>query len=922
MSELWIFIVVGLTAGGAYALASIGVVTVYRGSGVLNFAHGAIGMAGTYVFWSCYEDGAATHGLSVLARWPVAPAIAAGILAGAAIGFLVYIVVMYPLRNASELARVIATLGVLLVIQHAALLIYSAENNVIPRFLGQGSFDFFGAPFRYDSAIVLVVTILLAIGLSLLFRYTRLGLSAQALQAQPLAASTLGISPHPVGLITWMLGGALAAAGGILVVPSIGLSPTKLTLLINYALAASLLGRYRRYGVTVAAALAMGIAESVMILHSVSDWIRLTTPLVVILVALLLGGTAVPGRGFAESRLPRVGSGKVRPLQAAFWLGVAAFLVLGASSGWSISVTNAAIAALVSLSVVIVTGYAGQISLATFGIMGIGALLSAHTVSTWGMGYEAALVVGLVGGAVVGGIVGLPAIRVRGIDLTVATMGFGIIVSNAILIAPTFLGGASRRGFDGLVVPPPELFGIDVDPTTHIGRFAALCLTLLVLVGVGVANLRRSGGGRRLLAVRANERGAAALGLSVGGAKVAAFALGGAVAGLAGALTVFRTRNVTFTAFDVFRSIFVLAFTIVSGVGYVAGAIYTGAIATGGIASYLFRNVSGDVDQLLAIGSGLFVIHIMLQSPDGIIPLMSMQADAIRRRVRRGATRRRVPEPIETTMTPAPTGRPEAGTVQLLVDGLEVRYGIVRAVDGVSLDVAAGRILGVIGPNGAGKTTLIDAITGFCRQTSGSIVLAGDDVGRWSIRRRARAGLGRTFQNLELFSDLSVRENLLAATDTRGPAAFLTGWIRPGSTRLTGAAADAAVLLGLRDVLDTKITELPQGTQRLVAVARALAARPLVLCLDEPAAGLSESERVAMRTAIRAVVDELHIGVLLVEHNVDVVAGLCDEVVVLDFGKVIAAGPPAEVLASDVVRRAYLGTAGETKMPAPEEAPV
>ena len=925
MSELWTFIVVGLTAGGAYALTAIGVVTIYRGSGVLNFAQGAIGMAGTYVFWEVYGDGAATHGLHPLERWPVGLAMVVGIGAGALIGLLVYVLVMYPLRNASELARVIATLGVLLIIQNIALLIYSSESAVIPRFLGHGSFSFFGAPFRFDSAIVLVVVIVLAIALTLLFRLTRLGLSATALQVQPVAASTLGISPHPVGIITWTLGGSLAASAGILVTPAIGLSPTQLTLLINYALAASLLGRFRNYGITVAAALAMGIAESVMIDFGVADWIRLSTPFVVILVALVAGGTAVPGRGFAESRLPRVSTGRLRPVQIAIWLGIATFLALGVGTGWSIAVANAAIAALVSIAIVIVTGYAGQISLATYAFMGIGALLGAHAAGTWGLGYPLTIVVGTLSGAIAGFLLGLPAIRVRGIDLTVATLGFGIVIANTVFISSTFIG---NNGFDGIVVPSPTLFGLNVDPSRYPARFTILCLVVLVLVGIGAANLRRSAAGRRLLAVRANERGAAALGISVGGAKVAAFALGGAVAGLAGSLTVFRTRTVTFTNFDVFKSIFALVFTVVSGVGYVAGAIYSGIISTGGLISYLFVNLTSNIDIILAIASGVFVVQIMLQSPDGVIPLMSHQKAWVLQRLRlrrrtpaaaaqpqsaqpRSAGPQQAAAPAEpATIAAAPI---RTGEVLLRVDGLSLQYGPVKAVDQVSLEVRQGEILGVIGPNGAGKTSLVDSITGFASKAEGSIHLGGHEVSGWSIRRRARAGLGRTFQNLELFSDLSVRENLLAAHDRRSLAAYLSGWARPGSDRLTGSAAEAATLLGLDECLDSEIRTLPQGTQRLVAVARALAAKPHVLCLDEPAAGLDQAERDAMSRAIQLIVHRLGLGVLIIEHNIDVVAGLCDRLLVLDFGKVVAGGVPGDVLSSDIVRKAYLGEGSEPR---------
>jgi len=268
--------------------------------------------------------------------------------------------------------------------------------------------------------------------------------------------------------------------------------------------------------------------------------------------------------------------------------------------------------------------------------------------------------------------------------------------------------------------------------------------------------------------------------------------------------------------------------------------------------------------------------------------------------------RKTVSEPATIAAEPIRTGE-----VLLRVDGLSLQYGPVKAVDQVSLEVRQGEILGVIGPNGAGKTSLVDSITGFAGKAEGSIHLGGHEVSGWSIRRRARAGLGRTFQNLELFSDLSVRENLLAAHDRRSLAAYLSGWARPGSDRLTGSAAEAATLLGLDECLDSEIRTLPQGTQRLVAVARALAAKPHVLCLDEPAAGLDQAERDAMSRAIQLIVHRLGLGVLIIEHNIDVVAGLCDRLLVLDFGKVVAGGVPGDVLSSDIVRRAYLGESSE-----------
>jgi ABC-type branched-subunit amino acid transport system ATPase component len=220
--------------------------------------------------------------------------------------------------------------------------------------------------------------------------------------------------------------------------------------------------------------------------------------------------------------------------------------------------------------------------------------------------------------------------------------------------------------------------------------------------------------------------------------------------------------------------------------------------------------------------------------------------------------------------------------------------------------VKAGEVLGVIGPNGAGKTTLIDAITGFAR-AEGDVIVLGHNVGRASVRRRARAGIGRTFQNLELFEDMTVRENLLAACDDQRLTAYLTDMVRPGSASLPPNAAALTEWFGLSGVLDRPVMALPQGVQRELSIARALVAEPAVLCLDEPTAGLIESEREAVVKVIRRVADEFNIAIFIVEHNLDVIGALCDELHVLDFGETVASGDPQEVLHSDMVRTVYLG---------------
>ncbi len=230
------------------------------------------------------------------------------------------------------------------------------------------------------------------------------------------------------------------------------------------------------------------------------------------------------------------------------------------------------------------------------------------------------------------------------------------------------------------------------------------------------------------------------------------------------------------------------------------------------------------------------------------------------------------------------------------------------AVNFVSMNVDEGEILGLIGPNGAGKTTVIDAVTGFVRPKTGSITLGGDRIEQMGAASRAGAGLRRSFQSLELFEDISVAENLQAGADAGGWVTWLTDLVRPGRHPLPGTAEAAVVEFGLEEHLDRLPTELSYGQRRLVGIARAVASGPSILLLDEPASGLDDTESRELARLIRRLADEWGMGVLLVEHDVDMVLSTCDQVVVVDFGRVIASGTPSEVRADPAVLAAYLGT--------------
>jgi sulfate-transporting ATPase len=248
----------------------------------------------------------------------------------------------------------------------------------------------------------------------------------------------------------------------------------------------------------------------------------------------------------------------------------------------------------------------------------------------------------------------------------------------------------------------------------------------------------------------------------------------------------------------------------------------------------------------------------------------------------------------------------------LAADGLGVRFGGVVALADVSITVSPGKVVGLIGPNGAGKTTFIDVVTGLTRADTGTIRYDDQNIENWTADRRARAGIGRSLQSLELFDELSIRENLLAACESRSAWHYLSDLVHPGRARLSPAACSAARHFGLSGDLDRRPSELPYGRRRLVAIARAVAAQPSVVLLDEPAAGLSRAERVELGRMVRELARTMNTAVLIVEHDVQLVTSICDEVTVLDFGQPIAHGTADEVTHNPAVVTAFLGGAAES----------
>jgi ABC-type branched-subunit amino acid transport system ATPase component len=258
----------------------------------------------------------------------------------------------------------------------------------------------------------------------------------------------------------------------------------------------------------------------------------------------------------------------------------------------------------------------------------------------------------------------------------------------------------------------------------------------------------------------------------------------------------------------------------------------------------------------------------------------------------------------------AAAANPHVPTAELAVDGLEVRFGGLLAVDGVTLSAPAGRVTGLIGPNGAGKTTTFNACTGLLRPTQGKIEIAGQEVSRYGPAARARLGLGRTFQKMELFETLTVRENVEAGAEGvlagANPITQVAG--RPGERdQVRGAAETAMSLCDIAELADTAVSGLSTGQRRLVELARCIAGPFGLLLLDEPSSGLDPAETERFGAILRNIVATRRVGILLVEHDMSLVLDICEHIYVLDFGELIFHGSPAEVVASPIVRSAYLG---------------
>jgi sulfate-transporting ATPase len=357
--------------------------------------------------------------------------------------------------------------------------------------------------------------------------------------------------------------------------------------------------------------------------------------------------------------------------------------------------------------------------------------------------------------------------------------------------------------------------------------------------------------------------------------------------------------------FNVSYSIQGVLYTVLGGIGYVAGPLLGAFGVPGGFISTIFARQSDNFTNWVSLVLAVSTIFVLADAPDGVAHVTMRRLTAVVRKLSKPSSGMSVDAGAASTNSDHGVPRPSPS--RLAISNLTVQFGQVTALEDFSCQVESGELLGIIGPNGAGKTTMIEAATGYISSRHGEIILNGDRINRWSVQRRADRGLGRTFQSLELFEDLTVGENFCVGAPGHGWIAYLRDLVWPRRLSLSPSAEMAIRELKLQDQLGLLPTQLPYGDRRLVALARSLAGSPSLLLLDEPAAGLGRLERRELAVLLRKLAKDWGLGIVLVEHDVDLVMDVCDTVIALAFGRIIASGTPVEVRHDPAVIAAYLG---------------
>jgi branched-subunit amino acid ABC-type transport system permease component len=670
MNDILFSLLIGSGLGALYAMLGAGLVVSYKGSGVINFAHGAVAMYGMFTFDAAWNRGEIflpwvdflpTDKLNVPVRItldsdgsvPMTAAIVIALLMAVLLGLGEHFLVFRPLRHAAALGKVVGSLGLALYLQGVALINFGnsfpqpksvVPDEVVQNFLGLGK------AFPRNTIYVVAFAILLGLVLWAGYQFTRFGLATRAAAGNEKGAILLGFSPQSLAMVNWVIAAVTATLAVIVVGPIQGtITPIGLTALIVPALAAALIGGLRSVPLAVAGGLALGSVQTLLDLRK-NDWfdgslewlqsgVRNVLPLVVIIIVLFVRGDSLPIRGVVEERrLPLAPMPKRIYEHALVWLTTLTLFAFvfensGSRTRFANSLQTGLVLAIVMLSIVLLTGYTGQISLAQMSFAGVAAFIMARMmadgigrgsnlvpVSGPGLAWPLAALVGIAAAVAIGVIVGLPAVRIRGVQLAVVTIAAALALTG--LYFENVVITELRAGVPAYV-KEPTFFGIEIGARSEREQnerpaFALFTGIVLALCAIGIANIRRTGIGRRFLAVRANERAAAAAGINVARTKLLAFAIASGIAGVAGVMLGFKQVEVSSANFVYGASLGVLAFAYLAGITSINGAIVAGIMFSALVpttSNYFFADTN--IDSYIGLLSGVGIIVTAIVHPEG-----------------------------------------------------------------------------------------------------------------------------------------------------------------------------------------------------------------------------------------------------------------------------------------------------------------
>jgi ABC-type branched-subunit amino acid transport system ATPase component/branched-subunit amino acid ABC-type transport system permease component len=924
MHYLLPFIIAGITTGAIYGMAATGLVLTYKTSGIFNFAHGSAAAVAVFVFYYLRTE----HNWP----WPAAAVISV-LLLGPAMGLLLALVARL-LEQAGHVLKIAATVGILTAVLAIGNIWYGSATTSFPDFLPTSTVRIFGLYVGWNQIIEIIISLIACGGLYCFFRYMRLGMAMRAVVDDPALLATTAQSPAAVRRWAWIIGSTFAALSGILIAPGLGLDGVVLTELIIQAFGAAAIGYFSSLPLTYVGGLVVGIAGSIATKY-VADvpslaGLPVSLPFIILFLVLIV----TPRKRLAVHRyVPNIQLGRAyyAPMRVRVAFGILAIVFLSllpSFVGTNLALYSSALAdVILLLSLGLLVKVSGQVSLCQYAFAAVGAAAMGHFMAGAHIPWLLSLVLATIIVVPVGAIIAIPAIRLSGVFLALATLGFGFVLQQMFYTMGFMFGPTAS----GIAVPRPDVRIGPLDLSSDAGMYY-VTLVFVVLSAIATVAMMRGRLGRMLGAMSDSPVALETLGANANVSRVLVFCISSAMAAVAGILTASQLNFATGSEFDPFASLVLVALIVIVPFG----APWYAVVAAFGLAVLPGYINSGNITDYLNILFGVSAVlaPVTLARHPGApkaVRRLAERLDGWMARVRLRPAAGHAAASVLTVGDSAgprsvvlpPDARRTAAGIE--VKDLTVTYGGLAAVRDLSINAPAGVITGLIGPNGAGKTTTFNAICGLAHPSRGRILAQGRDVSRLGPSARARRGVGRTFQRVQLFESVTVRENIELGSESKfaggSPLSQLYGR-RMERMAIESAAAEAIELTGVGGLAHKMVGELTTGQRRLVELARVLAGRFDMILLDEPSAGLDRFETREFGHTLQRIVSERGIGMLVVEHDMSLIRQVCDHVWVLDFGELIFDGSVTQMLASEVVKAAYLGADDEVvpvdHQPAPQ----